>query len=476
MGRAAALKDFSGVWFTKGNMPIIRALYDTLLYQDDDFKSHPQVAESWQYSTDGLALTVKLRQGVKFHSGREITSEDVKYSWKFATDEKVGMGSQLRQLFSLIKDVATPDKYTAEFKFDKPNPLVFDALDTLALHDQSVTANIAKTDAGSGPFKVKSYVPNADIVMERFDGYWQQGKPYLDGYVVKQIPDSSTLVVNLETGIVEAIEGAPLHEVPRLKAAGYMAVPAAGAQGMFHFCVNVRKERGEPWTNKKVRQALNYALDRERIVKTVLQGTAESTCLMWPKGSWGYFADLEGKYKYDLDKAKALLAEAGYANGFEAVLLVSQQHNAPLLPMGQIIQADLAKIGIKAKIEDVEATVYVNRYRTGEWDIAVHNYGRCNRDPGTMLAGANVWYTRAENGSLGFESADYEAWRNEAATILDTEKRKALYRKIQEWVLDECPSMAIAPDQTHYIYKDYVKDLRFTRETCPYVGEVWLNK
>ncbi|MHB1414114.1 MAG: ABC transporter substrate-binding protein [Chloroflexota bacterium] len=472
MARSATIKDFNGVNHFMGHYAYIRSLYDTLIRLDENGEPQPELAESWQFSPDGLAMTLKLRQGVKFHSGNDFTSEDFKASWEFAKDPKTA--SQLRVLFSLIADVKTPDKYTVELNFEKPNPLVFDALDTLCAFDKTGIANLAKSDAGAGPFTIKSYTPNGDLQLERFAQYWRQDRPYVDEYVIRMIPDASALVLNLESNAVDAVWAPALHEVERLKTApGYVADVGAFGSNMYHIEVNVRQG---PLSNKKVRQAINHAIDRQRFCTTIMRGTSEPTCLMWPKGSWGYFSDLEGRYPYDLDKAKALLAEAGYADGFGTTIQASSQVNFAQGGLAQILQADLAKIGIKAKIDDIESALYNSKHLKGDFELRVHNYGRANRDPGSMLAGARVFVPASEEGPIGFESADFLKWRDEAASTLDKEKRKALYRQIQELFLDESFSMPVAPQQNYWLYRDYVKDLKFTRENSPFVGDLWLDK
>jgi len=472
MARTAAAKNLNGIDMARSNFAFIRALYNMLVRLDKDLNPQPEMATSWQFSPDGLTMTLKLRQDVKFHSGREFTSEDVRFSWEFAKDPTTG--SALRQLFSLIKDVKTPDRATVELKFDKPCANAFDILDTLGMFDKSAMGKLSTMDAGSGPFKVVGYIPGAEIRMRRFDGYWEPGKPYLDEYVVKTIPDDAAMVLNMETKVLDAIWAPALHEVARLKAQpGLVADPGAGAQSMFHLMANVTKG---PLTNKKVRQAINYAIDRERCAKMALAGTIEPTCLMWPRGSWAYFADLEGRYAYDLGKAKTLLAEAGHPNGFETSIILSQKDNPPQFPIGQIIQGDLAKIGIRAKIEDLDSAVYNTRTQRGEFELCAHNYGRANRDPGTMLAGAIIWYPKVEKGPIGFDSADFVKWRDEAVTTLDREKRKPLYRKIQEYALEESFSMAIAGNQSFWIYRDYTRGIWYSRESSPFVGDMWLDK
>ena len=465
-----AITDFNGVNYAGAQYPIIRALYDTPVRLDDNLDPKPELAQSWQLSSDGSELTLNLRPNVKFHSGREMTSEDIKATWEFAKQSS----PQLKGLFSLVKAVSTPEKLVAKLAFDKPCPLVFDILDSLSIHDTTVMDNLNQEDAGCGPFTVASYQPRSEIRMKRFDGYWQQGKPYVDEYVLKDIPDPAALVLNVESKAIDAAERPPLNEVARLKGQAKMvADPGPPAPLVMHLGANV--ERG-PLANKVVRQAINFAIDRERVVKTVFNGMAEQTCLMWPKGSWAYFADLEGKYKYDLEKAKALLAQAGFASGFQTTILTSRAQKASLFGLAQIVQGDLAKIGIKAEIKDVESTVYVTRLRKGDFDLCTQFYGQASRDPGTMLSGALAWYPKSEGGPYMFESANFKAWRDEAVTTVDREKRKTLYRKIQEWVLEESFSMAVTGEQTFWLYWDYVKDVWYSREGSPIVADLWLDK
>mgnify|MGYP005849348197 CR=1 FL=1 len=474
VARTASMSHFSGVWFTRANYLFIGALSKTLIRLDKDFNPQPELAESWQFSPDGTTLTLKLRQGVKFHSGEEFTSENVKVSWDFGVSESATQGSQLRQLYRTIKEIKMPDKYTVQLSSEKTNPMIWDILDTLAMFDKTRVEQLSKTDAGSGPFMVTSYQPNVEAVMKRFPDYWDKTKPYIDTYVVKQIPDVAAMVINLESKALDAIEGASFLDVARLqKQPGYVFYKPYAPPIMYHLCFNPERK---PFDNKKVRQAMNHAIDRERFCRTSLQGLSEPTWLMFPKNSWVGNPDLDGKYPYDLNKAKQLLTEAGLGNGFETSILCSKQMNFAMLDLAQIFQADLAKIGVKAKIADVESTAYNNQWRVSDWDIVVHTYGRYNRDPGTMLQGAVAWYTKSEAGPPNFESEDFVKWRNEAASTLDRAKRKELYRKIEMLHLDESWSAQVAGEDAIVSAHSYVKDFVMTPESCPFMDNVWLDK
>ncbi|MHB1417066.1 MAG: ABC transporter substrate-binding protein, partial [Chloroflexota bacterium] len=466
-------KNFNGVDMVRSNFSFTRALYNSLVRLDPELNPQPELAEKWSFSADGKTMTLNLRQGVKFHTGRDFTSDDVKFTWEYSKDPVTG-SPQMRTLFSLITDVKAPDKYTAQLTFDKPQAVVFDILDVMCVVDRTAVEKIATTDAGSGPFKVTKYVPNDEVVMQRFSDYWEKGKPYLDEYVLKTIPDAGALVLNLESKALDAIWAPPLQEVARLKSvAGLASHPGGGAQGMFFVGANVRGSG--PLTNKKVRQAINFAIDRPRCARTALSDTVESTCLMVPRNSWAYFADLENKYAYNLDKAKQLLTEAGFANGFDIGLMVSSKDNPPQLGIAQVLQADLAKINIRAKIEDVEATIGNTRTNKGEFELLVWQYGRANRDPGTMMSGSIFW-TPGPQGAIGFESADYLKWRDQGQTTLEREQRKPLYRNIQEYVLEESFLMPVAGNASFFILDNRLQGLVTNRESSPFVGDMWWNK
>lgn len=177
-----------------------------------------------------------------------------------------------------------------------------------------------------------------------------------------------------------------------------------------------------------------------------------------------------------MNKAKALLTEAGQGSGFKTTMETSRQVNPVLFGIAQILQADLAKIGIEAKIEDVESTVHTKRIVAGDFDLCVHNYGRANRDPGTTLMGGQDWQPTTEGGKTIPDYPDWVKWRDEAATTMDKEKRRAAYLKIQEWMLDECYKMPVIGNVSYWLYQDKIKNLRFTSESSPWADVVWLDK
>jgi peptide/nickel transport system substrate-binding protein len=199
---------------------------------------------------------------------------------------------------------------------------------------------------------------------------------------------------------------------------------------------------------------------------------------MWPSHSWAHFKDLEGTIGYDLDKARALLKEAGFEKGFQTELLTASKRQFGYGEMAQILQADLKKIGVEARVLDVEVAIYDNRHMVkGDIVMMVHTYGRGNRDPGSLVSGARAWTNGWKEGNwTHFESAEWERWRKELNSTLDMEKRKAAARKLQEIALDECFTIPIAPSLPIFAYASHVKGFGGTMDNSIYIGDMWLDK
>jgi len=473
LAKTAGIQDFNPMNLRPGHFAHQRALFSTLVHYDAQLRPQPELAEKWEFSADGKSLALKLRQGVKFHSGREFTAEDVTHTVEFAsTSEWVTM----RSLYQTVKKVETPDRYTAVLRFDGINPGVFDLLDTLYILDKETIKDLPKSPIGTGPFRLERYIPNDRVEMVAFKDYWDRGKPYLDRYIIRQIPDVTTLAINLESGAVNCIWQATFRDVARLKDAGGKFVVDMGAPGSNMFCLTMGCKT-EPFTNKKVRQAVAWAADRARFCKTTLQGLVEPTCLMWPLHSWAYFKDLEGTIGYNLEKAKALLKEADLEKGFETEIMTSSKQMFGLLDIAQILQADLRKIGVNARIVDVEPGIYNTRLlQKRDFAIAADTYGRASRDPGTLVTAAKSWYTDKEGGKTRFESAEWDQLRHDLQSTLDQEKRKAICRRLQEMALEECFTILIAANQRPWVLGSYVREFTYDLDNSPFVDGIWLER
>ena len=471
LANTATGQEFYPLYTLAGHYPYMRALFNTLARYDAHLDLQPELAEKWDVSPDGRALTLKLRQGVKFHSGREFTSEDVKFTAEFAREDAK---TTMRAAFRLIAKVETPDRYTAVLKFDAINVGIFDLMDSFFVIDKESIEKRANFAVGTGPFRFERYIPNQQVEMVAFKDYWEKGKPYLDKYILRVIPDSSALSINLESGAVDAILRPSYVDLVRLRDSRKFAADL-GAPGVaiYNLAINVK---AEPFTDKRVRQAIAWSIDRARFARTILQGLVEPTCLMWPAHSWAYFKDLEGKIGFDLEKARSLLKQAGLEKGFDTEILASTKLSFGLGDLAQLMQADIKKIGINAKVLDVEAAQYQARFNKQDIVMMAHNYSRANRDPGTLVTGAVAWFNDKERGWTRFESAEYDRLRQELQSTLDQTKRKAICRRIQEIALDECFVNPVAPNARAWAYASSVKDFSYDLENAPILTDVWLDK
>ena len=474
MAKTQGIDDFNPMNIRPGHFAHMRAAYNTLARYDDNLNLQPELAEKWGFSSDGKTFTITLRQGVKFHSGREFTSADVKSTWEFCS---INEWVTLRAMYKNIKAVETPDKYTAVFKFDAVFPGTYDIMDTMYIIDKETSGDFGKSAVGTGPFKLDRYIPNDRAEFVANKDYWEKGKPYLERYVISFIPDVSALAINLEAGALDCIWQPSWRDLARLeKEAGGKFVVDMGTPGANFFDIAINT-KWEQFADKRVRQAVAWSIDRARFVRTTLSGLGEATNLMWPKISWGYFKDMEGKIGYDLAKAKELLRQAGLDKGFDAEMIMASKSSYGMDELGQMLQADLKNIGINGKLNDLATQVYQTRLQQKrDWPIAIHTYGRCNRDPGSLLTGAVAYYTDKEGGWTRLDNPEYEKLRAEVNSTLDRQKRIPLLRRIQEIMLDECCTIVVAPQQRPWAYAKHVKGFALDHDNSPLVADFWLEK
>ncbi len=450
----------------------LRTLFNSLIQYDAKLNPQPDLAEKWSVAPDGKSITLKLREGVKFHSGREFTSDDVKATVQFLASPEAAAVAML--MFRSIKQVETPDKYTVTLRFDSVNAGMFDILDMLYVIDKDTIADRAKTANGTGPFKVDKYLPNDRVELVAFKNYWEKGKPYLDKMAIRIIPDAAALSVNLESGAIDCALMPTFSDLVRYKAGDKYTVHMGAPGTNFHdIGINCKVE---PFDDKRVRQAISMSIDRDRFCKTILQGLVKPTTLVWPPNSWAYLPDLEGKMGYDLEKARALFKEASLGNGFSTEILAAPDSNFGHGALPQLIQADLKKLNVNLKVVETDSTQRVARENKKDVVLLMHSYGRANRDPGTTLVGTKAYMNGKEGSYNNFESAEYDRLRNELQSTLDQEKRKVTIRKLQELILDECFTITVAESPVPWAYAKAVQGFSVTADNAPYLGSVWLDK
>ncbi len=427
---------------------VVKMLYNTLLKFQDDGTVVGDLAESWSVSEDKLTWTFNLKQGVKFHNGKELTSADVKATFDRALNAEAG-GLRTTEIIKMFTAVEAPDPYTVTITTDGPYGPMESLMCNMSLGIMDADyieqygldlGTSAEGENGTGPFKVVSWERDQEIVVERFDEYF--GTPAkLQTVVYTVIPEAASRVIALETGEVDVIDKPTDEDLARLEADTenftVLRKPTI-SQRLFRFGCN------DPIiSNTKVRQAIVYAIDRQAIIDALFTGSAYPSTAPLAPVTFGY-SDL-GEIEQDLELAKSLLAEAGYPDGFDTKIVTTERYQNGI-ELAEIISQQLAEIGINAKIEVWEWSALSaswNGITADEFDqpIFIMGAGPSMRDADGGLRGL---YTTSETGlndrNYGFYSnAEVDALIEQGMQETDQQKRVEIYKEAMEILYREDP-------------------------------------
>jgi ABC-type transport system substrate-binding protein len=468
---------------TKSTDQSIRELmYEPLLELDDKGHIQPRLAESWEVSPDGKVYTFKLRRGVKFHDGREMTAEDAKFAVDYTMEP--GNGAYGFNRFTLVERVDTPDLYTLRFTLRQPSAPFLSAMTTTQTFSVVPSGSLepgvdkmGRFPPGTGPFQFVEWQPKQRMVFDRFADYWGD-KAHVDRVVLRPIDDDSVRMTALRAGDVDIAERAPYEWVKEIKEgrlAGIRLAEATNA-GFRRLSINVADP---PMNNKKLRQALAHAVDKRELVEAGSFGFGETADQAYPRGH-AWYMDGVPAATYDPDKARALLREAGY-NG-ETIEIVAE----PAQDVESVVvtlQAQLKKVGIDLKITVLEYTA--QRARINRGDFAFFFGGSDHdADPFTTYlswVACPVDLKRRTNNSSGYCDREIDALLQQAETELDQTKRRALIRQIVTRINDDVPYLPIVFVPRFFAVRDSVKG--FTTDDdgrFQFVGgglsHAWLDK
>jgi peptide/nickel transport system substrate-binding protein len=439
--------DITSIWPVFGGTSSWEAtegMYDWLLSYDSNLKPMPGLIESWEQSSDLKQVKLNVRRGVQFHTGRELSSDDIKYTLLRATDPTKTSPLTLVGL-AKVWQVDTPDKSTLIMKSDQPRIGVFDLLTQLTVGDKETLEgpDTNSKGVGTGPFVFVEWIQGDHITFAKNKNYWQSGRPYLDGYQFNFFRDAQTMIASLESGALDFVSYPQIRDALRLRNEPKYQVQAIFDAGT-NFAIWVTTTN-PPFDNKQVRQAMNYAMDRKRFTDTVLGGLAgPPKDLPWATFSPAYQADKNQKYSFDLDKAKSLLNGAGITQLDAVVNYAADSGPVPeFAQMAQIFQSDLAKIGVALKIEPLPTATWVDtavKAAFKGFGIGMPgNFGAQDATSGLATGAFGV-----TNAFTGFKSDTYTQLVQAAATEPDATKRKELYGKINDLILDESFTMTLS--------------------------------
>jgi peptide/nickel transport system substrate-binding protein len=422
------------------------------------------VFESWERLENGTDIAVKIREGLKFHNGKEITADDVAYMLDRSLNTQGGMNWLVTNIMSLSESPTVTGKYELTIHTDRPNPLTIPALymsGGAVMDSEEVKAQATDEDpwaeewlaknvaGGSGPFMIESWKPDEEVVFRANPDY-HLGKADVDRLVWKVVPSPATRTTLLLNGAVDVVEGLTTDELLALQDQPGVKIITVPSKNMAYVGMN---SGIEPLNDKRVRQAISYAIDYEDIIENVYNGEAQRLWGPLPTGS-AYQDPSLWKYETDLDKARELLAEAGYADGLDVTLSISNaqaQHEQTAVR----VQNQLREVGINVEIEKLSSSVFAEKKVEKELAMMVDESLAWIDDPNYVLS------LTLQCGVFG----NYMDYCNERVdeiieggwTELDEQKRFEMFQEAQEIIIDEAPWVFLTQPDFHLAVREDVE-------------------
>jgi peptide/nickel transport system substrate-binding protein len=442
-------------------------LFASPLRYDEDWTPQPYLAKSWSVSEDGLTVTLNLVENATFHDGHPITSSDVAFSLKVIQENH-----PFKSMFAPVTSVDTPDAHTAVLNLSQPHPALL-----LAMSGQLMSIIPEHIDGdgqnpkthprnnenvvGSGPFKLTEFKNGEHVILERYDGFFIEGRPYLDKIVMRIISDPAARAIALENGELHmsAFESLP-RIINRLKKVDGLTVTPEGYGAIGPLDWLAMNTTKGPLADKRVRQAIAHAVDKDFIHKAIMQGTAANAKTGIHPDS-PFYEDDVNDYALDLDKANALLDEAGFAKGDDGMRFgLTIDFGWPgVKPQVEYVKAALKKVGIDVTVRaSADFPTWAKRMGTMDFDLSwdtVFNWG----DP---VIGVHRTYLSSNiakgvwSNTQGYSNARVDELLEAAAKENDPIKRKALYSEFQKIVNDEVPLYFTNALPYHTVYSDKV--------------------
>jgi len=417
---------------------IAEHMIENLIYLAEDGSLQPALAESWEPAEDGLSWFLNLRQGVSFHDGTPFNAEAVKYNldrFMAKGDFDGGEAAVFAFLLGRVQSVEVVDEYTVEIVLDD----VFAPIASHLSHSFiGIAGEYVEAPVGTGPFKYVAWNRGEEIVMEKNEDYWG-GAPQLDTVTFKFVPEASSRVIMLETGEAHAIMAVPPTDIERLQSADGIDVVFQSSVRVIYMGFN---QELDVFKDVRVRQALNYAIDKEAIIATVFQGVGEPSSAPIVPAIFGYTQ--VGPYEYNPEKAMELLAEAGYPDGFDVELFHPTGRYPQDATVTEAVQAMLAEVGVNATLTTYDWGTYLDTVivppEQAEHDIFMLGWGTVTLDAdyGLYALFHSSQWPPANNVSY-YANDDVDALLDEARVTPDRVVREGLYKDAIEIIWNDAP-------------------------------------
>ena len=435
---------------------ILMNVYDGLVrYKDGALEVEPALATAWQISEDGKSYTFTLREGVEFHDGTRFDAEAVKFNFDRMLDETHPYHDTgpfpLSFFFSAIEGVTVVDDMTVRFDLNEPYaPFLSNlAYPTGLIVSSAAVAkhgkDFGRNPVGTGAFEFAEWEGNTKVVVTRNDNYWD-GNAELEAVIFRPITDANTRVAEMLSGGLDIMVEVPPDNVATFASdRDYNLLEQAGP----HVWFLILNAKEGPMADKRVRQAVNYAINKKELVEDVLQGTAEIAAGPTPPAfAWAYNNSLT-PYPYDPDKARSLIKEAGH-EGAKLTFYVTEGGSGMLdpVPMGAAIQADLAKVGLDVEIETYEWNSFLDKVNPGlEGKADMAQMAWMTNDPDTLpflALRTGAWPSEGGFNSGYYSNPKVDELLESARSATDQAERAKYYKEMQTIVRDDAPWVFVA--------------------------------
>ncbi|MDO4633632.1 MAG: ABC transporter substrate-binding protein [Eubacteriales bacterium] len=451
-------------WTTTSELNIENQIYDTLIFYARDGQSDPEprLAESFEISEDGLTYTFHLRDGATFHDGSAITSEDAKFSIELYAQ------SEYQSSMAEIASVEAPDEKTVVITLANPySPFLEDVsrqhIASKAYHDSVDEDTFANQPLGSGAYKFVSHAIGSSIELEAYEDYYRGAAP-IKNVTFSVVPNTASIALmsgDIGFAQIQASDLAQLQAMPTI------TIEEVPTSGFSFLSMNTEKE---PFNDVKVRQAINYAINRENIVSVVYDNEAEENSNICAKTRFGY-SDEQPQYTYDPEKAKELLAEAGVEEGTNlgTILCADKYSN-----LATVLQADLAAVGLNCDISVEEFNAYIQDLTSGNYDLCALEMTLDGDTQMLEMAFTSDYIGTANNAR--YSDAEMDDLFAQARVENSDEKRLELYNQIFTKAQDEAVYAIIANPLELYAYDANLTVTDFVLEGDYYLHDFAWNE
>ncbi len=441
------------------------AIFDTLLRFDENQATIPNLATEWSISSDGLEYTLKIASGVKFHNGDDLTIDDIIFTYERV--KKVGLVPQ----FGLISKMEAVDPGTLKITINSPLPSFLSCMAnpyTAIVNKKLITENedaAMRNPVGTGPYKFKEWVQGQSITIERNDAYFRGPAP-IKTVTFKFITDPSTAIIALEQGQIDVLNTVAIDDRQAILDNQNLKLYE---QSGLNLCMVLMNCDSKLLKNVKLRQAIGYAINKQNIIEGAFSGIGDVLINPLFNQSTLYPQNVKGT-QYDPEKAKALLAEAGYPNGLSMTMKIMDIEFVS--KSAEVIQEQLRQVGIDLKVEKLERVAFLGEFLKGNYDLTFLKISESNVDPDTTLGS---YYRKDYIGVV-----NYVNYRNDEVTTLaiaaqkeqDQAKRAEKYARIAEILAEEVPVVPVLQSKLIYAASKDLKGIHLTGEGMFYTDKL----